>query len=244
MQLLHGYRACSPGSRGFKTRLVELVAVAIHQIGALLYELDTSAHKNDGIVDWAPPKDDAHYWKWHPDGPHPTLFYHEFYDDRDQYPRGIADMVGYWAEARILGGVVLFDRRDPDETPKADPNAVYFHSDREHVTYRIYQLLPQQLQTLIDFLLADGPPPPSPLPILGNMENTVRVDPEEPIQTAGIYRDLWGRKDLPDDASDGRLGDVRSRQEYPTDEDWDRSRRRAVARKLRIEYRDYPENLK
>jgi hypothetical protein len=27
-----------------------------------------------------------------------------------QYPEGIADMVGYWAKDRILGGVVLFDR--------------------------------------------------------------------------------------------------------------------------------------
>lgn len=53
-------------------------------------------------------------------------------------------MVGYWAESRILGGVVLFDRRDPEARPAADPDpeltefntgptvdpdAIYLHPD-------------------------------------------------------------------------------------------------------------------
>ncbi len=87
---------------------------------------------------------------------------------------------------------------------------------------------------MLDFLLNDDPPE-SPLPILGDRNNTVRVDPEEPIWSTGIYRDLWERKDLPPDASDWRLGDVWVRDEYPTTEDWERSRRQAVARKVRIE---------
>ncbi len=105
-------------------------------------------------------------------------------------------MVGYWAEARILGGVVLFDRRDPD-AKDADPQAVYFHSDRKDGTYRIYQLLLEQRNALLDFLLAQDPTstPESPLPILGDEKNRVRVDPEEPIRETGIYRDLWERKD-------------------------------------------------
>jgi hypothetical protein len=32
--------------------------------------------------------------------------------DYDQYPDGLADVAGYWAEDRIFGGVVLFDRGD------------------------------------------------------------------------------------------------------------------------------------
>jgi hypothetical protein len=66
-------------------------------------------------------------------------------------------MVGYRAEARILGGVVLFDRRGPETTPDADPDALYFHSERHKVTYRIYQLLPEQRNALLDFLLAEEP---------------------------------------------------------------------------------------
>jgi hypothetical protein len=212
-----------------------LVAIAVHQIAAILFELDLSVHKDDGITDWTPPKSDEWYWRWYPDGPLPALFHHSWYKDYDQYPRGVADMVGYWAEARILGGVVLFDRRNPEAEPQADPNAVYFHSDREDVTYRIYQLLPEQRKALLDFLLDDEPPSASPLPILGDQDNRVRVDPEEPIQTTGIYRDLWERKELPPDAGDERLRDVVDRTDYPTMEDFGAAQERAYQRKWKIQ---------
>jgi hypothetical protein len=35
---------------------------------------------------------------------------HEAYYDLQQYPNGVADVVGYWAEYHLFGGVVLFDR--------------------------------------------------------------------------------------------------------------------------------------
>lgn len=200
----------------------------------MLFDLDTSVHKDDGIVDWAPPKSDTSYWKRFPQGPPPTLFRHPWYVDYDQYPRGIANIVGYWAEARILGGVVLFDRRNPDAEPSADPDAVYFHSDREDITYRIYQLLPEQRQALLDFLLADEAPSKTPLPILGDQDNRIRVDPEEPIHSTGIYRDLWERKELGPEDGDARLRDVHNRREYPSRDDFSASRRRAFERKERI----------
>jgi hypothetical protein len=40
----------------------------------------------------------------------PTPFYHHSYLCHTQYPCGVADIVGYWAEAKLFGGVVLFDR--------------------------------------------------------------------------------------------------------------------------------------
>ena len=52
--------------------------------------------------------------------PPPTVFFHGAYTAVDQYPKGVADMVGYWAESRLSGGVVLFDRGE-NET------AVRFH---------------------------------------------------------------------------------------------------------------------
>jgi hypothetical protein len=211
-----------------------MVAVAVHQIAALFFKLDTSVHKDDGITEWAPPKSDSWFWKLHPEGPLPTLFRHNWYTNYDQYPGHVADMVGYWAEARILGGVVLFDRRNPEAEPSADPDAVYFHSDRQGITYRIYQLLPEQRKALLDFLTADEPPSTIPLPILGNQDNRIRVDPEEPIRTTGIYRDLWERKDLSPDEGDSRLRDVWDVNEYPTRGDFSASRRRAFERKWRI----------
>lgn len=211
--------------------MIELVAVAIHQIAAVLYELDTSVHKDDGVTEWAPPKSDEFYWKHWPNGPLPSLFHHRFYKDYDQYPRGVADMVGYWAEGRIFGGVVLFDRRDPSADPAADPHAIYFHPDREALTYRIYQLLPEQRAALLDFLLADEPSSTNPLPILGDKNNRIRVDPEEPIEETGIYRDLWESRYVPVTRADYRLRDVIAvGRDFISMEDWGASHHRARMR--------------
>jgi hypothetical protein len=76
-----------------------MVAVALHQIAVWVYIQDTSLHNDEPSNGRRPP---------------PTSFLHEWYRDHDQYPDGIADCVGYWAEARILGGVILFDRHSPE----------------------------------------------------------------------------------------------------------------------------------
>ncbi|KAK4147302.1 uncharacterized protein C8A04DRAFT_34038 [Dichotomopilus funicola] len=213
-KLILAYRASSPNSSDFQTRLVELVAVAVHQIAALLFELDSSLHKDDGVTDWVPPKSDEYY---------------------QQYPRGIADMVGYWAESRIFGGVVLFYRRSPTGGgPEVDPNAIYLHPNRQKITYRIFQLLPDQRSAFVDFLLADDPAPASPFSILPDENNRIRVDPEEPIRETGIYRDPWERAELGRDQGDGRYITVWDRLEYPTTEDYIASRGRAQRRKYGI----------
>ncbi len=36
-------------------------------------------------------------------------FYHTKYKIFEKYPFGLLDVVGYWAEAEIFGGVVLFE---------------------------------------------------------------------------------------------------------------------------------------
>lgn len=80
--------------------LLELVAVAVHDMAANLFayfhpdgELRpeqvtmTGVHK-EGIVSVS------------------TMCYIR----SDIYPRGVYDVVGYWAETHIFGGVVVFDR--------------------------------------------------------------------------------------------------------------------------------------
>jgi hypothetical protein len=116
-KLIYNYQSASPASSAFNMRLIELVARAVHQVAVLLYKQDTNRHKKDALGMWRPQEDDARHFP--PTFP-ATLFCHEWYRDFDQYPEGIADCVGYWAEARVFGGVVLFDRRDPGAAPEAD----------------------------------------------------------------------------------------------------------------------------
>ncbi|KAI8292453.1 hypothetical protein K4K60_006014 [Colletotrichum sp. SAR11_57] len=66
-KLINDYRAASLGSRAFKVRLIEMVAVAVHQIAVEIFKLDTSLHKEDGIASWKPPKDDL-FWEFCPEG--------------------------------------------------------------------------------------------------------------------------------------------------------------------------------
>ena len=86
-----------------------MLADACHQIASHLYSLDDGVHRHSLYYAWrdsAEPALDRH----HGIQRSPTAFYHHSYQDFDQYPNGICDVVGYWAEAKILGGVMVFDR--------------------------------------------------------------------------------------------------------------------------------------
>jgi hypothetical protein len=97
------------------------------------------------------------------------------------------------------------------------------------VTYRIYQLLDGQKQELLDFLFSDTVTS-SPLPILSDENNVRRVDPEESIESTGIYRDKWERKPLPLDATDIRRKDVYDSLDYTTKEEFWQAQARASSR--------------
>jgi hypothetical protein len=92
-----------------------MVAVAVHELAVLLYKMGDLQQHEDWKT-WKPPK--RHYETQYSASelqlPEPqsyrTLFSHLAFEEHTQYPEGIADVVGYWAENRILGGVVLFDR--------------------------------------------------------------------------------------------------------------------------------------
>lgn len=86
-----------------------MVAVGIHQLAVLLYKLG-DLQQHDDWKPWKPPRRHDGLNNWPDPEPYPTLFFHSWFQEHAQYPEGVADMVGYWAEERILGGVVLFDR--------------------------------------------------------------------------------------------------------------------------------------
>lgn len=105
-----------PGSKHFHLRLIEITVVACHQIGAYLYELDSGAHPHKLYEDWREREYPQSRNGMHPNGyflPY-TPFVHAYYQFRDQYPRGSADIVGYWAEGQIFGGVIVFERGETE----------------------------------------------------------------------------------------------------------------------------------
>ncbi|KAI3341393.1 hypothetical protein F4824DRAFT_496144 [Ustulina deusta] len=236
--LVDAYNNASPGSRAFETRLIEMTAVAVHQIAVQLFKSETSLHESDGMGSWQPAEDSV-FWDIHKTM-FPTLFRHPQYCDYGLYPDGLADGVAYWAENRILGGVVLFDRRAPDSPPntnneiEVDPNAIYFHSSGRMITYRIYQLIDKQRCDLVKFLLSETTPPAEcPIPIHGTSENQQRIDPEEAVTDTGVYRDVWERKPLALGQADPRDRTVWDKIEHPTLREFCNTRRRAGLRKMR-----------
>lgn len=79
---------------------------------------------------------------------------------------------------------------------------VWFHSHRKSVTFRIYALTDEQLDSLLN-LLQQGSESHStqqrqcvecPLPILGYDNNLTRIDPDVAIPMHNIFRDRWERK--------------------------------------------------
>ncbi|RNJ58394.1 hypothetical protein D7B24_004846 [Verticillium nonalfalfae] len=201
-ELLQSFQSSSTSSRGFALRLLELTASAIHQIAVLLFQRNLRLHDRtttdtldvDEVTSWERPPD-----MWARVVPHPTLFTQSHFVAHEQYPDGIADMVGYWAEDRILGGVILFDHSSSWHDQNIEPNA-YIHCGRDRITYRICQLLDDQQSRLIEFLRSREKHPEErkertngPLPILPSSDNRTRIDQGDAIPVHKVYRDIWER---------------------------------------------------
>ncbi|KAJ4307149.1 hypothetical protein N0V88_000528 [Collariella sp. IMI 366227] len=117
--LLAAFQRSYPGTQRFELRLMEMLAVTCHQIAVDLFNLDDGVHKHDVYEKWRDlPRDTIL------PGQHiaPVVFYHNAYFAHQQYPNGMGDVVGYWAEAKIFGGVVIFDRgpSGTEATPSLD----------------------------------------------------------------------------------------------------------------------------
>ncbi|PNP78175.1 hypothetical protein FNYG_08492 [Fusarium nygamai] len=117
-ETIKAFSDTEPGSEKFNLRLIEVVAVACHQIGAYLFNLDDGAHKHKVYGDWRKSvleeKERGVESRRYYDPP-PIAFCHRAYRYPEQYPQGMADVAGYWAESKILGGVIVFDRGETEQ---------------------------------------------------------------------------------------------------------------------------------
>jgi len=106
-KLVEAFGKSAPQSKEFYLRLIELLAVSCHGFAVEIFQLDEVTEKHKIYDIWRESPRDMTRWDSFRD---PTAFTHGPYIAVDQYPNGAADTVGYWAEARIFGGVVVFDR--------------------------------------------------------------------------------------------------------------------------------------
>lgn len=120
LQLLQAFQDAALGSEQFKLRLLELVARSVHCIATSIDKLAAKSHQGN--------IQEAIDYVYYPMGcdsdgedngkkkglrglpAFENLFFNVQYRNTKEYPFGPSDMAGYWAEDRIFGGVVLFDR--------------------------------------------------------------------------------------------------------------------------------------
>ncbi|KAK4675964.1 hypothetical protein QC764_507860 [Podospora pseudoanserina] len=139
--IMQAYQISEIGSGEFKMRLVELTAVAVHNLAVLVYQGHPKFHSQEEIDKTVsctvPPRwieDDGLKLHWEKViEPHPTLFYRIDYLDHDRYTHGLADVVGYWAEDRNFGGVVLFEKGDYPELQEAFDELTNYESEESFV---------------------------------------------------------------------------------------------------------------
>ena len=104
-QLAQHYQNARPGSREHLLRLLEIVAASLNALAGIIF---ASSHPNTEIK---PPKPrEGHFWQFRQTDHFYVDFYHTGYRLFDRYPFGLLNVVGYWAEAELLGGVLLFER--------------------------------------------------------------------------------------------------------------------------------------
>lgn len=86
--------------------LLELVAISVHDIAGNLY---ATSHPNGE-------PEPAQASSFPPVRSKDCISLStKLYIASDWYPRGFLDVVGYWAEIHIFGGVVVFDRGPQEE---------------------------------------------------------------------------------------------------------------------------------
>lgn len=82
-------------------RLLDFAAASVNALGAMIF---ASFHPE---VDFRPQRGFADFYgtnHFYVD------FYHTGYQRFEKFPFGLLNVVGYWAETQIFGGVLLFNR--------------------------------------------------------------------------------------------------------------------------------------
>lgn len=104
-QVAQNYQDAPPGSRENHLRLLETAAASVHALAGMTY---MSNHEDMDVKPPEPPG--GHFRQFHTTDGFYVNFYHTDYKRFERFPFGLLNVVGYWAEAELFGGVVLFER--------------------------------------------------------------------------------------------------------------------------------------
>lgn len=101
------YQNAPWGSHEHWLRLLEITAASVHALAGTIY---ASGHMD---MDIKPPEPEggSHRLFHRNDGFYVNC-YHTNYRHFEEYPFGLLNVVGYWAETEIFGGVLLFEREE------------------------------------------------------------------------------------------------------------------------------------
>jgi len=184
-KLVQRYQDSKAGSNESELLLLEIIAIAIHEIAILLFrDFSHTSHT---------PEEREEALKQLPPGAsrnrvmlkaRPVDLYHSRYLNWEQYPTGVADMVGYWAEFQIFGGVILFDRG-----VLGDENNSAFIDDP--LGSWIIQLSPAEIHEFFSTAQTSHSMPSESLPFQPD-RYARRIDPADTV-SLHIYRNLYDR---------------------------------------------------
>ncbi|KKZ64472.1 hypothetical protein EMCG_09543 [[Emmonsia] crescens] len=195
-KVAQAYQNASRGSKEFNLRLMEILAVLCHEIAVYLYNVyDGGLRKPDSaeVYRRMPKPSVLPLGKPQPMRLKPAELFHPYYQNWQQYPHGKADIVGYWAEYRLFGGVVLFDRGQTGSECKD----MFIHPVGD---YNIFQLSDTQIENYMSFLFLDqthnlSTSPKAPEHMRFKAEKYARrIEPYDAIVYLNIYRDKYERK--------------------------------------------------
>ncbi|KAK2811475.1 hypothetical protein FQN50_002098 [Emmonsiellopsis sp. PD_5] len=152
-------------SSSFNMHLLELVAIAVHDLAGNLY---LKFHPG-GATQVLEPNDDPYFKREY------ISLSTMFYCDPSRFPRAFLDVVGYWAEVQIFGGVVC--------------NGAYIHPRHPELLFELSESQLATLSNLGRLTLHDNlNPPPFPLPFTCEPQART-VDHATAFLRLNIYRD-------------------------------------------------------
>ena len=107
LQLVQNYQNAPLNTREHDLRLLEVTAVSINALAGIIY---LAYHPETELKPPKPSIDQDFNYSFHHSKRRHVDFYHTAYEAYERYPFGLLNVVGYWAEDKLFGGVLLFDR--------------------------------------------------------------------------------------------------------------------------------------